>query len=55
MKGYLLTISAFLTCPCHIPLYMALLSGTAVDGLLASYQGWLLLGMSAYFRKIKEC
>jgi len=38
ISGYLNGLFALLTCPCHIPIYAMLLSGTAVGSLLAANQ-----------------
>ena len=35
MTGYFTGLFALLTCPCHIPIYIMLLSGTAAGTLLA--------------------
>jgi hypothetical protein len=38
------TLVAAVTCPCHVPVAIAVLGGTAgVGGVLAAYQGWLML------------
>jgi mercuric ion transport protein len=34
LTGYLTGLFALLTCPCHIPIYIMLLSGTAAGTLL---------------------
>ena len=34
LVGYLTGLFALLTCPCHIPIYIMLLSGTAAGTLL---------------------
>lgn len=50
-KGYSLYLSSFLaalTCPCHVPLYIILFSGTSLGAMLAENQ-WILfiaLGIS---------
>lgn len=37
LKGYLLLGLAFVTCPCHLPLLLAVLAGTALAGTLSQY------------------
>ncbi|TAM49000.1 MAG: mercury resistance protein [Paraburkholderia sp.] len=39
-RAYSWGILAALTCPCHLPLFAAVLSGTAVGAALARY-GWI--------------
>ncbi len=48
-KGYLMIISALLFCPCHLPILVAVLAGTAVGAALGDYQGLLVPVMAAYF------
>lgn len=40
---------AILTCPCHLGVTVALLSGTAVGGWLAAEQAWLYVLLTAAF------
>lgn len=40
---YFMGAVAFLTCPCHLPVLLILLSGTAVGGLMADNLGLSLL------------
>ena len=40
ISGYLLAV---LTCPCHIPIFAALLAGTAAGGFLAEHFGTAIL------------
>jgi MFS family permease len=42
-------VLAILTCPCHLGVAVALLSGTAVGGWLAAQQAWLYLLFTAAF------
>ncbi|MCM8747979.1 hypothetical protein NET02_02335 [Thermomicrobiaceae bacterium CFH 74404] len=49
MKRWALAIIGALTCPCHLPLYLALLGGTAIGGALAAHQLWLFAAMSLIF------
>lgn len=37
IKGYALLGVAFLTCPCHLPILLALLAGTSLGALIASH------------------
>lgn len=34
---YLMAVLAFLTCPCHLPLWMVLLGGTAAGAALTEH------------------
>lgn len=51
--GWLLTITGFLACPCHLvvtlPIAVALLGGTSLGGWIATHQGAIALGASIYF------
>lgn len=49
MKRWALAIIGALTCPCHLPLYLALLGSTAIGGALAAHQLWLFAAMSLIF------
>jgi mercuric ion transport protein len=40
---------AFLTCPCHLPILLLLLSGTAAGAALAAHTGTALLILLAVF------
>ncbi len=40
LRGYLWLASALIVCPCHLPLFLALASGTALAGLL--HDNWNL-------------
>lgn len=44
---YLLT--AALTCPCHLPIYLAILAGTSLGAVLRENVGLALLGFTAVF------
>ena len=37
LKAYLLLGLAVVTCPCHLPLLLAILAGTALAGALSQY------------------
>ncbi len=52
MKQVFLGITGVLACPCHMPLYLALLGGTAFGGTLAAYSGWMFLVMGIVFGAI---
>jgi hypothetical protein len=51
--GWILIVSGFLACPCHLPLTLPLavvmLSGTAPGGWLANHEGVLVAAASLYF------
>ncbi len=49
LKGYLLLGLAFLTCPCHVPLLLAVLAGTGLAGALSQYFGLAVLVLSVIF------
>lgn len=49
LKGYLLLGVAFVTCPCHLPLLMAVLAGTGLAGALSQYFGLAFLVLSVIF------
>lgn len=48
-KGYWLALVAALSCPCHIPLLMLALSGTAAGALLADNLAAALAIMTVVF------
>ncbi len=52
LKGYILLITGFLACPCHLPLTLPLLlavtAGTAIGALLAS-NIWLIVAVSTIY------
>ncbi len=43
ISGYLLAVLAVLTCPCHIPIFAALLAGIAAGGFLTEHFGTAIL------------
>ncbi len=49
MKRNILITTGVLACPCHLPLWLALLSGSAVGGAVAAHQGLALMGMTVTF------
>jgi len=48
-KGYVLLVTAALTCPCHLPIFLALLAGTTLGAVLRQNLGLVLLGLTVYF------
>ncbi|MBI2316110.1 MAG: mercury resistance protein [Betaproteobacteria bacterium] len=47
---FIMGMMAFLTCPCHLPILLLLLSGTAAGSALAANTGtalWVLLAVFA--------
>lgn len=48
-KGYLLLATAAITCPCHIPLVLAILGGTALAAFLKENLALAVLGLTFYF------
>ncbi len=49
MKGYLLLGLAFVACPCHLPLLLAVLAGTSLAGVLSQYVGLAFLALTLIF------
>jgi mercuric ion transport protein len=49
LKGHLLLGLAFLVCPCHVPLLLAILAGTSLAGTLSEHFGVTLLAFSVIF------
>ena len=49
LKGYLLLGVAFVTCPCHLPLLLAVLAGTGMASALSQYFGLAFLVLSVIF------
>ncbi|MBI2155088.1 MAG: mercury resistance protein [Candidatus Rokubacteria bacterium] len=49
VKGYLLLGLAFITCPCHLPLLLAVLAGTGLAGALSQYFGVAFVALSLIF------
>lgn len=47
--GYLLMASAILTCPCHLPLLLALLAGTTLAAFLEKNLALTVTGLALYF------
>jgi len=48
-KGYLLLATAAVTCPCHLPLILTILGGTALAAFLQANLAPTLLGLTVYF------
>lgn len=48
-KEYLHLVIAALTCPCHVPIYLAILSGTALGGLLQENLLLFILSLTGIF------
>jgi mercuric ion transport protein len=48
LNGYLLLISGFIVCPCHIPILLAIAGGTAL-GVFISKNLTLILGLSTVY------
>lgn len=46
-RFYLLT--AALTCPCHLPIFVLIFGGTSMGAVLQHNIGWALLGLTAVF------
>lgn len=42
-------VIAGLTCPCHLPIYLALLGGTALGGVIRENMGLVFLGLTGAF------
>ncbi len=38
-----------LTCPCHLPIYAALLGGTTLGGVISENTGLVALGLTGVF------
>lgn len=49
LKGYFLLATAALTCPCHLPLLLALLAGTGLASFLKQNFWIALLVLTAVF------
>ncbi len=49
LKGYLLFGLAFVTCPCHLPILLAILAGTGLAGALSQYLGLVFLALTVVF------
>lgn len=48
-KGYLLLVTAAITCPCHLPIALAILGGTALGLFLRDNLLWIVPLLAIYF------
>ncbi len=48
-RAYVLLATAAVTCPCHLPLILAILGGTALAGVLQENLLLTVIGLTAYF------
>lgn len=46
---YVIAAIAVVTCPCHLPILLVLLGGTAAGALLSQHLVWVLLGLTLLF------
>lgn len=46
---YLIAAIAVLTCPCHLPILLAVLSGTALGALVSEHQGLAVIALTGLF------
>jgi mercuric ion transport protein len=46
---YLMAAIAILTCPCHLPILLAVLSGTALGALVSEHQGLAAISLTVLF------
>jgi len=49
MKRTFAIIAAVITCPCHYPIWIGLLGGTAVGAVLTPYAVPIIVGASLFF------
>lgn len=49
LKGYLLLGLTFVTCPCHLPILLAILAGTGLAGVLSQYFGLIFFVLTSIF------
>jgi mercuric ion transport protein len=49
LKGYLLLSTAALTCPCHLPILIALTAGTAFGAFVSDHLWFTGLLLTLYF------
>ena len=49
LTGKILLGAAFLTCPCHLPIYLLLFSGTALGGFFSENKGLTVGALTAIF------
>jgi len=48
-KGYISLAIAAVTCPCHVPIFLAILGGTALGVFLRDNILLIILGLTAVF------
>jgi mercuric ion transport protein len=46
---YLMAAIAILTCPCHLPILLVVLSGTALGALVSEHQRLAAIGLTVLF------
>ena len=46
---YLVAALAVVTCPCHLPIWLALLSGTALAGVISDRMGFAFVALTLLF------
>jgi mercuric ion transport protein len=46
---YLMAAIAVLACPCHLPIWLALLSGTALAGVISNHVGLAFAAVTLVF------
>jgi len=46
---YLMAALAVLTCPCHLPILLAVLGGTALGGVLSQHLGLAAIALTVLF------
>lgn len=49
ISAYLFTALALVTCPCHLPILLALLAGTTAGAYLSEHWGIAALALTALF------
>lgn len=55
LKGYLLLITGFIACPCHLPITLALLSGTVLGSVIYKNQTLIFILATIYFIVALAC
>lgn len=49
LKGYLFLGLAVVTCPCHLPILLAVVAGTGLAGVLTQYFGLVVVALTVIF------
>ena len=49
LMGKVLLGAAFLTCPCHLPVYLILFGGTALGGYLSENKALVVVALTVVF------